>query len=257
MYKFLLAAVALTIILTACKTDNPLESEPIQVERIEDNVQMERITAIDNDKQLTEIHSLDYNTNSGSRIEVIAYLNNAEQEVKIEEHFYDVKSGDYGTYIYYIENGRRFASREVYYDNQLKTPSFVERISHYDSNGKVQSTKERFATYENDLEDVPFSVGKPKDLPIDRAMRVLNQEQEFETTFQGFASDGTLNYLLVGENTPDGYASSLAVQYNQGPILQLMQNEKAMIGRKLTVKHDIVEGQQGMKFQILLSVEID
>jgi hypothetical protein len=36
-----------------------------------------------------------------------------------------------------------------------------------------------------------------------------------------------------------------------------MQNEKAMIGRKLTVKHDIVEGQQGMKFQILLSVEID
>jgi hypothetical protein len=88
-------------------------------------------------------------------------------------------------------------------------------------------------------------------------MRVLNKEKEFETTFQGFVSDGTLNYVLVGENTENGFASSLAVQYSEGDVRKLLKNEKAMIGKLLTVTHEVMEDERGLKFQLLLSLEIN
>lgn len=216
-----------------------------------------KITAIDSDTQLSFLNSLSYNNNEGSTIEVIAYLNKADSEVKIEEIFSDVPSGNYGRNIFYIEEGKKIATKQVFFDNQRKEPTFVEIITYYDAKENPIYAKERITEYEEDLEEAVFTAVSPKVCSIAKAMRVLNKEKEFETTFQGFVSDGTLNYVLVGENTENGFASSLAVQYSEGDVRKLLNNEKAMIGKPLTVTHEVMEDERGLKFQVLLSLKIN
>lgn len=258
--KILNILVVFFIFLTACQTENKTgdgKSNGEKVQSVENEDEFEnRIAEIENNTELLLINSLAYNNNAGSRIEVVAYLDKGENEVKIEESFTDVKSGNYGKFTYYIDKGKKFATKQVYFDNQLKTPSFVERITFYDKDEKPIFSKERIAPFEEELEKAAFEISVPKDCSIDKAMRVINQEGEFTTTFQGFASDGNLNYLLVGENTSDGYASSLAVQYKEGDITKLMNNEKAMIGKPLEVVHQVMVDERGLKFQVLLSVKI-
>lgn len=255
-----LSSLISMLFLFGCQSSNSNQDKTEKVENIpaisnEDKFE-NLITSVDNNEELSMINSLAYNNNAGSSIEVIAYLDKNDNEVKIEEKFSDIKSGNIGKYTYYIENGKKVVSKEVYLDNVLKKPSYVERITFYDSNNKPIYTKERFATYEDELEKEAFQVTTPKDRSIDRAMRVLNQEKEFETTFQGFANAGNMDYLLIGENTKDGYASSLAVQYKEGDIQKLMKNQKAMIGTPLAVQHQVMVDERGLKFQILISVKI-
>lgn len=258
--KILNIAVLFFIFLSSCQTAKNGEegnSKDEKVQSVENEEKYEnQIAAIENNTELLLINSLAYNNNAGSRIEVVAYLDKGENEVKIEESFTDVKSGNYGKFTYYIDKGKKFATKQVYFENQLKEPSFVERISFYDKDERVIFSKERVAPFEDELEKAAFEISIPKDCSIERAMRVLNQEGEFTTTFQGFASDGNLSYLLVGENTSDGYASSLAVQYKEGDITKLMNNEKAMIGKPLEVVHQVMVDERGLKFQVLLSVKI-
>lgn len=258
-FIFILALMMAATVI-GCQSGEKADEKNAQTEnaaKIENEDQFEQKMAdIDNATDLKVINSLAYNNNAGSRTEAIAYLNQNDQEVKIEENFADVKTGNYGKYSFYVENGKKFATKEVYYDNELKSPSFVERISFYDENEKVIFSKERLAPFEDELEKAAFQIRSPKDCPIDRAMRVLNQEGEFTTTFQGFASAGNLTYLLVGENTKDGYASSLAVQYEEGDIKKLLKDERAFIGTPLEVQHEVMVDERGLKFQVLLAVKI-
>jgi hypothetical protein len=245
--------------MTACQSDSTNTEDPTksEVASLENEGEFEdRIAAIENNTELKVMNSLAYNDNAGSREEAAAYLDAADNAVKIVETFSDVKSGNYGTYIFYVDKGKKFASKEVYYDNSLKEPSFIERVTYYDEKEKPVFTRERLAPFEDELEKAAFENVTPKDLPIDRTMRILNQEGEFETTFQGFADGGNLKYLLVGENTPDGYASSLAVQYQEGDIKKLMASERELIGIPLEVEHEVMVDERGLKFQVLLSVKI-
>lgn len=258
--KFSLIAAIISVFIVSCESDSKEKEVENKIEKVksfenEDEFE-DQIADIDNNTELSVINSLAYNNNEGSRVEAVAYLDKKDKEVKIEETFSDVKSGNYGKKTFYIQNGKKFATREVYFDNQLKTPSFVERLSFYDSKEKVIFTKERFSELEEELPELAYQIGTLKECSIDRTMRVLNQEGEFSTTFQGFASDGNLSYLLVGENTSDGYASSLAVQYKEGDVQKLMNNEKAMIGKPLEVVHQVMIDERGLKFQVLLSVKI-
>lgn len=257
--KLFCIALLFVTTFTSCKSDSTAKKEKgkNELSAIENEGDFEdKIGAIENNTELTVMNSLSYNDNAGSKDEAIAYLDKSQNAVKIEENFEDVKTGNYGKYIFYVENGKKFASKEIYFDNQLKEPSFVERITYYDAKEKPVFTRERLAPYEEDLEDMSFTITTPKALSIDRTMRIINQEGEFETTFQGFASGGNLNYLLVGENTPDGFASSLAVQYTEGDIAKLMKNERDMIGTPLEVEHQIMVDERGLRFQVLLSVKI-
>lgn len=258
--KIIFLTPFISLFFIACESDSKnseVDNKIEKVKTLENEAEFEsKISEIENNTELSVINSLSYNNNEGSRVEAVAFLDKNDKEVKIEETFSDVKTGDYGKKTFYIENGKKFASKEIYFDNQLKTPSFVERITFYNTKEKAIFTKERFAEIEDELESASFQIRSPKDCSIDRTMRVLNQEGEFTTTFQGFASDGNLSYLLVGENTPDGYASSLAVQYKEGDIQKLMNNEKSMIGQPLEVVHQVMVDERGLKFQILLSVKI-
>ena len=238
---------------TNLDAQNITEAASFKGEEIFEN----KMSAVDSDTQLSFLNSLSYNNNEGSTIEVIAYLNKADNEVKIEEIFSDIPSGNYGRNIFYIEKGKKIATKQVFFDNQRKQPTFVEIITYYDAKENPIFAKERITEYEEDLETEKYTTVSPKDCSIAKAMRVLNKEKEFETTFQGFVSDGTLNYVLVGENTENGFASSLAVQYSEGDVRKLLKNEKAMIGKLLTVTHEVMEDERGLKFQLLLSLEIN
>ena len=253
-------AILFCLLFTACNSSNHKNdnSEEVKAQPKFPNEEQleEKMAAIENNKDLLVVNSLNYNNNAGSTASAIAYLDAQKYTVKMDEIFSDVTTGNYGTYTFYIENGKKIVSKEVYFDNELKVPIFVERISFYDKNQKVIYTKERTASYEEDLPQMQFQIAKLKDCPLDRTMRILNQEKDFETTFQGFASDGSTKFLLVGENTPDGYASSLAVQRLDKEIDKLSMNEKAMIGKKLEIQYDVMVDEQGLSFQILQSVKI-
>lgn len=258
--KFLFITAIVLFLQTGCNSDQKLDESKdnsSNLQKIENEDQFDqRMADIDNSTDLKVINSLAYNNNAGSRIEAIAYLDKNDQEVKIDENFADMKTGNYGKYSFYIENGKKYASKEVYYDNGLEKPSFVERVTFYDKNQKPVFTKERIAPFEDELVKAAFQITKAKDCSIDRAMRVLNQEGEFTTTFQGFAEGANMKYLLVGENTKDGYASSLAVQYEEGDIRTLLKNERAYIGTPLEVQHEVMVDERGLKFTVLLAVKI-
>jgi hypothetical protein len=253
-------SIFLSLIFTGCNSSNDKNEKSDAVKeqpKFPNEIQLEeKMAAIENNKDLLVVNSLNYNNNAGSTAGAIAYLDKEKNTVKMDEMFSDVTTGNYGTYTFYIENGKKFVSKEVYFDNELKTPIFVERISFYDKNQKVIYTKERTAEYEEDLPKMQFQIAKLKDCSLERTMRILNQEKDFQTTFQGFASDGSTKFLLVGENTPDGFASSLAVQRLDKEIEKLSNNEKAMIGKKLEIQYDVMVDEQGLAFQILQSVKI-
>lgn len=256
--QILFSTVILLGIFTACQSpkEDGQKEQAQKVQKIDNENEFEnRIAAIENDTELLPVRSLSYNNNAGSTAEAIGYLDKDQKEVKIEEKFAYAETGNFGTNTFYVENGKQFASKEVYYENAGMKPMFIERISFYEK-GKVIFTKERKAEVEDDLINTTFQVVPAKAASVNRAMQIINQQGHFETTFQGFAEGGGMKYLLVGENSADGYASSLAIQYQEGDIVTLMKNEKKMIGTPLEINHEVMTDNTGLTFQVLITVKI-
>jgi hypothetical protein len=212
---------------------------------------------IENNSDWKVMNSLAYNNNEGSTEEVIAYLNKNDEAVKLEERFSDISTGNNGYRHFYVADQKTFATREVYFDNTIKKPAYIERITFYGKNQQPNYTKERSADTELELENAVFQQRSPIGVSIERAMQVINQQGEFATTFQGFVQSGGITYLLVGENSQDGYASSLAIQYENEDIKKLKVNERGMIGTPLQIKHQTMVDEKGLKFQVLLDLLIN
>jgi hypothetical protein len=251
---------AMVFFLAACGSGEPKETK--EEDKKEQGAYKEesdfesRMAAIDQNDKLIVANSLQYRDNAGSTEEVSAYLDADQNILKLEEEFSDAKTQNFGTLTFYLENGKKFASREVYQENRLDIPMFIERITYFDESEKPLYSKMRKATYEIDLETLPFETTKAQNVSASRAMRVLNQEDEFETTFQGLATDGTLQFIIVGENTADGFAASLAVQHTEGDIKKLFKDEAGMIGTPLEIQYERMVDQTGLEFQVLLSAKI-
>jgi hypothetical protein len=65
-----------------------------------------------------------------------------------------------------------------------------------------------------------------------------------------------MDFILVGENTPNGYTSALSIQ-NQDPTVRFLQvNERKMIGKLLEVSHGFFVDGSGMTFQVLNDLSI-
>jgi hypothetical protein len=215
------------------------------------------VAAIDNDQELVPANSLMYSHPDGSTAEATAYLDQKETIMKIEERFNDAKTGNFGRRIFYFENGKRILTKEIYQDNTLKKPAFVERQSFYDKNDKIQYSQVREAEFEENLEMCTFRMTEAVDCPVKRAMQILNQEGPFATTFQGFVSGGDMDFLIVGEDVPEGYTSSLAIQHKEGDIQKLLANQRAYVGKKLKVQFERMVDHRDMEFQVLLALSID
>jgi len=251
---------AMVFFLAACGSGDPKETKEDDKKdqgayKNESDFE-DRMAAIDQNDKLSIANSLQYRDNAGSTEEVSAYLDGDQNIIKLEQEFSDSKTLNFGTLTFYLENGKKFASKEIYQENRQDKPMFIERITYFDQSEKPVYAKMRQATYEIDLETLPFETTKPQNVSASRAMRVLNQEGEFETTFQGLATDGTLQFVIVGENTADGFAASLAVQHTEGDIKKLFKDEAGMIGTPLEIQYERMKDQTGLEFQVLLSAKI-
>ncbi|MCH2229820.1 MAG: hypothetical protein MK105_05705 [Crocinitomicaceae bacterium] len=262
MYKVGLSLIIATltmVILTGCQGDEASE------ENLENTVFKEYVASdfelecekyavdIDIDTTLRRGNSLYYSREDGATMEVFISVNAADETTKIIENYSNAGSVSLCSNTFYFKDGKKYISKELFEEGTELTGHFVERISYYDENEKPVLTKIRKAEYEDQLDFEMFEKIDNYDCSTERALQVLNQEGEFATTFQGFISEEPYLYLIVGEDEPTGYTSSLVVQYVDQTIQKLQMNEKEMIGKGIQVGFETLSGTQGYEYQILLS----
>lgn len=247
------------LLMTACSGGDQDQSkndtaDKSVVKSFENEVEMNnRMVEIDalvgqNDKYATSLH---YMKEDGSAVKVLAFLSKDNQILKIEEVFTDVVTQQLGSIIYYMNDGKPFITRELLDIPVTGSESrqFLDRVSYYDSKGNVIKTKERRADFQDVAETMSYKPVKANKVNIDRAMRALNAEKEFETTFQGFAYQEALTYLIVGENKENGYTSSLKCDFKDGLLSTLMNKPESHLGKPLQVTF-VVEADQGLEYQV-------
>lgn len=212
------------------------------------------MTTIDLNDSLGIANSLYYSNANGEAVEVLLYLDDSSEVVKMEEIMIAPETGIVNSNIFYFKDGKKYVTKQYFEETKADSSYFVELRSYYGEKEEALVTKRREAAFEEGLEMESFEIIANKECSSDRAMRVVNQEGEFETTFQGFVELEGFLFLVVGENKKEGYASSLIVQKYSPTILQLKSNEKQMIGKPLVVEFAIID-EQGQQ-QILLDVAI-
>lgn len=262
-YLFLIAS---SLVLFSCNTgeDTVVEDPDVSITEIsqEDEKQLaitEEFEAymdmIDADDSMDVGRSLYYTNQAGASIEVVFKVNAEGDIVKLEEYTVQPGSGTVYSNLYYLKDGKRYATKQFFEEGEGEQAFFTELRSYYDEKENVVATKQRSAEFEESLDYEMFAIGKKQECTIDRPMKVINAEGPFETTFQGFIEVEEYLYLLVGENTPDGYVSSLIVQFRDGTIQKLRENELGMKGTPLQIEFATTSDASGEQ-QILLGVQI-
>lgn len=261
MYKF--SFIFLALLFVGCisqeqteEADN--ESTTMDKPAVSNNKLDSQKDHIDvNEEQYDLASSLSFQHNDGSTEEVLAYLDKDKKIVKIKENFSVGKTGDVGSRVFYLENGLKFLSIEICSDNVNANGAFKEKVSYYDTDGNVLSTKERSSILEESLENEAFVDTENYDCSMEIAENVLNNKGVFSTTFQGFAENGHLTYLLVGGPGETGYASGLAVQYEDSQIKKLMADQKSFVDQPLSVQFEKMVDEKNLEFQVLVGLTIE
>ena len=205
--------------------------------------------------QMQPAKSLQYTRSDQSQEVVTAYLDDSENIVKIEEVYFLATENKSGRREFYLHNGRPFASRSKYIIDP-ENGQYVEEVTYYNQQGEPLYTKSRRAEYEEYLDQATFGKSETKRHSIETAQLVLNQEGPFATTFQGFTSGGQLEYLIVGGKGTDGYASALAIQYEDTHIAKLRQNPAKYIGTPMQVEFEKLRDESNFEFQVLLRARV-
>ena len=256
MKKLNLFILAILLILTACKSSNSkkLHRETPQKGLIVYKLKDEKSF----DKQMMEIDSfvlasgqfassLDYSKEDKTTIHVDAHLDNDDNIVKLVENFTDKDATRMGTNSFYLHNGKVFITKEIFTST---TSSFIsERISYYAPNGICLKSKERKAVSEAALQKATFDAVPKNVCTIDRAMRALNQEKEFATTFQGFIQSGKDSYMLVGTPGTGGYTSALKVRQNDPFIAEIRKDELRYLNGTIYLQFDKIQEVGGFTYQ--------
>lgn len=255
----LVIALLMMVVLSGCQGDDDTNENSSNAELKEYvasdlEVKCENYAVdVDIDTTLRKGNSLYYSREDGATMEVFISVDSNDETTKIVENYSNSGSVSLCSNTFYFKNGKKYISKELFEEGTELVGHFVERISYYDENEKPVLTKIRKAEYEDHLDFEMFEKTDNYDCSTDRAFQVLNQEGEFATTFQGFISEEPYLYLIVGEDEPTGYTSSLVVQYVDQTIQKLQMNEKEMIGKGIQVGFETLSGAQGYEYQILLS----
>jgi len=187
---------------------------------------------------------------TGESFQVEGHMNADNTIMKIEEFFNDGNGLSSGRRMYYLNGGSPFITHERFDDVSGSKPQFVERISYYDEKGVVLKTKERRSDYEEAIDAVPYKPVGVVSVSMDKAMRALNQEKEFKTTFQGFIYQEIFTYISVGENKPDGFRSALRLDYKDALIAALSGNTEGYLGEEIRVNYEKHTDETGFEFQV-------
>lgn len=262
MIKYLLPLTALFFILsfTSCTneetiTDNEDSDETIVETPTNDELEA-YLMEIDMNDQLELASSLYYTKASDSgeeMVQVNLFLTDSSEVLKIEELMVRPGTNSIVSNVFYYKDEVKCASKQFFEESINDSSYFVEILSYYDADDKVILSKRRTAMFEDYLDQEAYTVVKNSNCSDQRAFDVVNQEGNFETTFQGFVEFGQFTYLIVGENKKVGFASSLVVQRETPLIKELRANEKEMIGTPLEVEFGTAMDDGGSQ-QILLSI---
>jgi len=232
-------------------------SENVEYVADENEQQVEEYLAyIDDSDALNVGNSLYYTREDGATIEVEIFLNDSSQILKTVEEYTRSASASIQTNIFYYKDNRKYATKEFFETGEGEEAVFTERVTYYDQDGKPKLSKQRVALFEDALVEEMFAVVRTTDCSDQRMQDVLNQTGEFETTFQGFVSEGPQAYLIVGENRDGGYRSALLVQFYTPLIKRLMDNEGTMKGTPLIVEFEKVNEAKGFEFQALMGLAL-
>lgn len=251
----------LLFVLIGCGSEEEPIKEPAQTNNVpaastEESVAYEDYVLSLDTMSLSSGKSLDYTKPDGSSIEVEVYVDDSSEVVKVIEKYVRPSVGSIESKWFYYKDGKKYVTKEFFEEGEGANSGFVERVTYYDENGKAKVSKRRKAMYEDALVDEMFMMIDKYDCSDERAFKVLNQQGEFATTFQGFVQDEHLIYLVVGENKKDGYVSTLVVQQKGPSINKLLSNERSMLGTPLEVDFQKSIGDLGYEFQALLSIKI-
>jgi len=216
----------------------------------------EKIAKIDANQTYQKGNSLFYSRGDGASVDVELFIDSNNVVVKMIEHYTNSTSQSICSNVFYLENSKKIATRELFEYSAKDSLSFSERITFYNKNEKPIVSKMRTAYYEEELDYESFNIVEKHDCNIQRALNVINQVDEYATTFRGFVKEDPYLYLIVGENDIKGYSSSLVVQMMTATIKKLQLNELKMIGAPLTVEFQTLNDDQGFVYQILMSAEM-
>ncbi len=218
-------------------------------------VEIEKIMEdIDMNDSLRYGQSLSYNRPDGASVFVKIYVNDSNYTVKLFEEYTVPNSPSINSNTFYFDQGHLIATKELFEEGTGDEGHFVERVTYYNEKEKAIKTKRRTASYEEELVYENFKSSEPVACSYNRAMQVINQEGEYQTNFVEFISEEPYLYLIVGENKKDGYYSSLVVQMMTPLIKKLKSNPEKHFGTPLTINYEILNGEQGYEYQILMGV---
>ena len=211
---------------------------------------------IDQNDSLRLGHSLSYSREDGASMEVTIYVNAKNETVKLVEQYVNANSPSISSNVFHFKSGAIISSKELFEEGEGEDGYFVERITYYNIKEEPIITKRKTAPYEDQLDNEVHEVVEKHKCYYDKAMRALERKGEFSVTFQGFVKEEPYLYLIVGENTKNGYYSPLVVQYMTPLIKKLQEDEVGMLGTPLSIDFDQLSGAEGYEYQILLSASI-
>ncbi|MDX2362448.1 MAG: hypothetical protein QNK23_16690 [Crocinitomicaceae bacterium] len=259
----ILLLLTISFFFTSCTDEESSDSDTPQEQTAEEytanseELQFEQwMMEIDMNDSLDSGNSLYYSKPSGESIEVEIFLNDSSELIKAVESY--TMPGSYSILrkYFYLREGKKFATRELFEDT-LNGGGFSERITFYNSDEQPIATKQRTADFEEHLDFETFAITANHDCTIDRVMRVLNKEAEFAITFQGFVSDGGATYLIVGEDDPDGFATTLIIQFVDETIQYLQMYESESIGKPMKLTFEKRDDGQGFEYQLLYGAVLE
>ncbi|TNE56085.1 MAG: hypothetical protein EP338_00535 [Bacteroidetes bacterium] len=251
------AGILACLVLFACNTE---QTETEGTESKYKAVKMDGEAAFDAemleiDREIASegqlLSSFRYSKEDGAMILAHAHLTNEGRIIKIDEEFNDGPGKSYGLNSYYLKGDKPFATRAYFEEVKGGKSMFVERISYY-KDGKVQKTKERTAEYEELIEDKQFVGVKPQALSVERAQRIMNQEKEFETLFQGFVEVQAVNYMVLGSAEEDGYTTTVRIERPDQFTYFLLANQEECLNKKVKVSFENVVDRTGFEYQSYL-----
>ena len=253
MLKYIFPIVVLLASCSNNDSDSVSKTSTPVVKSFKDEAQMDKYVQeliVKTDSSGLIASSLHYEKSNGEGIEVHGLMDRENKIHILEETYSEGNGKPHGKRYYYLnQQGKPFVTREMIDQISDEYAVFIDRVSYYDNSGKVIKTKERRASYEDEIENVSYQAVGLHSISPDRAWRALNSEKEFTTTFQGFVQQDVMTYLIVGENTEDGYTSALRLDYKDQLIQILYSNPEMYIGKRLHVNFQIFE-DRGMTFQV-------
>jgi hypothetical protein len=221
-----------------------------------ENLFENELSKIDNNPKLVEVTSLEYLSKEGESLVAkgLVEQKNGKQEMTLKKlSFKQIsKNGNEISCSYYYIGVMKFASIcEKTEFNEAELNKVITK-SFYDDSGKVVFSK-RISGNPEKMNEKNFIKCTAVNHDDKLALKIINQQGEFETRFQGFAENTGKNYLILG--TKD-YTSTVAFGLLNPTLSILKKNETQYIGKKLIVSFSVETEANGFTFQALKDIQL-